>query len=190
MIISQIEAQQFVENSNFEPAAAPEPITVLPFSGDGKPGHALIVSFPGNSNLDILLRGALADGLRSRGWKIDVATLMPSNATVSTNCDLVILGAPVLEGHAARQLIDCVDRTDGLQGKPIILAPGSQFTAEAMTELRNHVVGVEGRIVETLELDVDEADQTTLRMHDLEEVMHRAAERLIFIRRPIAARTY
>jgi hypothetical protein len=120
-----------------------------------------------------------------------MTTLIPSNWTQATEYDLVVLAAPVQEGHAPRPLLDYVDHAEGLAGKSMFLVlVGGALTAEAMTELRNHVASAGGRIAEAIELDVDEADQTTLRMRDLEEVVHRAAEDLVFVRRPIAARTY
>ncbi len=191
MVTTHTGLRQVTETCGPEQTIPREPITVLPFGGDGKPGRVLIIYHPGNDNLEILLRGALADGLRLRGWHIDMTTLIPSNWTQATEFDLVVLAAPVQEGHAARLLLDYVDHAEGLAGKSMFLVlVGGALTAEAMTELRNHVARAGGRIAEAIELDVDEADQTALRMHDLEEVVHRAAEDLVFVRRPIAARTY
>lgn len=171
--------------------SAGEPTTVLPFAPDGKTGHALIVHSPGNNNLEILLRGALADCLISRGWQVDISTLIPSHLTVSTEYDFVVLGAPVHDGHAARLLLDYADHAQGLGGKPVFLVlVGAAISAEAMAELRNHAAAAGCNILEAIELDVDTTEQTPQKMYELEDVMRRAAERLAFVRRPIAARTY
>ena len=70
-----------------------------------------------------------------------------------------------------------------------LILVGSGHSAEAMTELRNHAAAG-CNILEAIELDVGEAELTSSKLHDLEAVMRRAAERLAFVRRPIAARTY
>jgi hypothetical protein len=117
--------------------------------------------------------------------------LKPPDFTPSTGYDLVVLAAPVHVGHAARLLLDYADHAPGLSGKPVFLVlVGSGHTAEAMTELRNHAAAAGCNILEAIELDVGEAELTSSKVHDLEAVMRRAAERLAFVRRPIAARTY
>jgi len=172
------------------PSAA-EPISVLPFGGDGKTGRALIVCDPGNKNLENLLRGALTEGLRSRGWQIEIVTLMSADWVPSTEYDFVVLAAPVYNGHAARLLLDYADHAEGLRGKPVFLVlVGDPLSTEAMIELRSHAAAAGCNILEAIELDVDETESNTLKMHNLEDVMRRAAERLTFVRRPIAARTY
>ena len=180
-----------MERGQNHPPLTGEPITVLPFSRDGKTGRALIVHSPGNNSLEVILRGALADGLRTRGWQIDITALKPPDFTPSTGYDFVVLAAPVRVGHAARLLLDYTDHAQGLSGKPVFLIlVGSGHSAEAMTELRNHAAAAGCNILEAIELDVGEAELTSSKVHDLEAVMRRAAERLAFVRRPIAARTY
>ena len=110
-----------MERGRNHPPLTGEPITVLPFSRDGKTGRALIVHSPGNTNLEALLRGTLADSLRSRGWQIVIAALVSSNFTPSTDYDFVVLAAPVHVGHAARLLLDYADHAQGLSGKPVFL---------------------------------------------------------------------
>ena len=57
----QTKAPHFNEASKSKTTTC-EPLTVLPFCGNGKTGRALIVSCPGNNNLEILLCEASPTG--------------------------------------------------------------------------------------------------------------------------------
>ena len=113
--------------------------------GTGARGHALIVHHSGKSGYQTQLQRALAEGLVSQGWRVDMTTASTIAPTDLSTYDLLLLGAPVYNWRPARPLLDYVDRLPFLHEKPVALViSGAGVTDDAMADLRRRVIGTGG----------------------------------------------
>jgi hypothetical protein len=154
------------------------PVTAA--GGDGRAGRALIVHHQGRGSQHFQQRMqlALAEGLQSQGWRVDITTASREAPSDVSAYDLLVLGAQTYNWCPARPVIEYVDRLHDLRGKPVVVVvSGGGMTERAMRVLQSHVLRAGGAIVDAIEIWKTRPNAERHGLSDPVAIMRRAGAR-------------
>ncbi len=127
------------------------PITEANPGGTG--GTALIVYQPGLSDFQAKVTAAFGEGLVEGGWRVLTTTASDQAPSVTTDYDVIVLGAPVYGGVPGKPLSRYIERVADFGGKPVyVLLTAGGDAAPAIEHTKQAVAGHNGRPVGSLGL--------------------------------------
>lgn len=152
---------------------------VVTLGADRGAGRALIVYHSTHGGFQPLVQRALAQGLQSRGWRVDMTTASRAAPRDVSAYDLLILGAPSYNWLPARPVLAYLRRLGDLKGLPVALViSGGGMTDRARTMLRDRVGQAHGRVLEAIELWTARSNVERHGLSDPQEIMRGAGARL------------
>jgi flavorubredoxin len=152
---------------------------VKELGGDGRAGQALIVYHAGRSGFQTDMQHALAEGLQTQGWRVDITTASHATPTDLSSYQLLVLGAPTYNFRPARPVIDYLERLGNLSGRPVVLVlSGGGLTDGAMRTFATRVTELGGRIVKRIEVWTQRPNEERYDINDPREIMRRAGKGL------------
>lgn len=152
---------------------------VVTLGTDRGGGRALIVYHSTHGGFQPLVQRALAQGLRSQGWRVDLTTASRATPTDTSGYDLLVLGAPSYNWQPARPVLAYLRRLGDLKGLPVALViSGGGMTDRARATLSDSVTHAHGRILEAIELWTARPNVGQHGSSDPQEIMHDAGARL------------
>ncbi len=147
-------------------------------SAAGRP-RVLIVYHSTHGQFQPMLQRALAEGLQSQGWAIDMTTASRATPRDLSAYDLLVLGAPSYNWQPARPTLSYLDRLGDLNGMPVaVVVSGGGMTDRAAKILSERVTRARGRLVEALEVWSTRSNVEHSGLSDPQEIMRRAGARL------------
>jgi hypothetical protein len=148
---------------------------LVTLGGDGRAGRALIVYHSSHGGFQPSIQHALADGLQSQGWQVDMTTASKAAPTDLSRYGLLILGVPSYNWKPARPILDYLNRVGDLGGKPVALVvSGGGMTERCMRILRQRIVKAHGRIVQATEVWTSRPMAELYGLSDPREIMRQA----------------
>ena len=152
---------------------------VMSFGAAGGARRALSVYHSTHGGFQPLILRALAEGLQSQGWRVDMTTASRATPTDLSAYDLLVLGAPSYNWQPARPTLAYLDRLGDLKGMPVALViSGGGMTDRAAKILAERVTGAHGRLVQTIEIWTTRPNAERHGLSDPQEIMRRAGARL------------
>jgi hypothetical protein len=125
---------------------------LVTLGGDGRAGRALIVYHSSHGGFQPLIQRAFAEGLKSQGWQVDMATASKVTPADLSLYRLLVLGVPSYNWKPARPILNYLNRLGDLNGKPVALVvSGGGMTERCMRVLRQRLAKAHGRVVQALE---------------------------------------
>ena len=117
-----------------------EVISPLERLGTQSAGRALIVYHSAHQGFQRRVQPALAEGLVSQGWQVDITTASVAAPLDIEPYDLIVLGAPSYNWIPAHPVTAYVTRLRDFRGKAVaLIVSGGGMTAQAMHRLRSDV---------------------------------------------------
>jgi hypothetical protein len=83
-------------------------------------GAALVVYHPGRSDFQRRVFARLAEGLASRGWRVETTTASPQAPANVTSYDLLVVGGPTYNFAPSRPIRRYLKRAGDLDGLPTV----------------------------------------------------------------------
>jgi hypothetical protein len=162
-----------------------ETVSEMVTLGTGAAGRALIVYHSTRGGFQPMVQRALAEGLQSHGWRVDMTTASATAPTDLSAYDLLVLGAPSYNWQPARPVLSYLGRIGDLKGLPVgLVITGGGMTDRAQNILRDRVAQAHGRIVEAIELWTARSNAERYGSSDPREIMRRAGARLALAAAP------
>ncbi|HEX5829973.1 MAG TPA: hypothetical protein VFY16_03260, partial [Gemmatimonadaceae bacterium] len=134
-------------------AEATPPARARVVNPSGARGTALVVHHPGLSDFPGRVTDALARGLATQGWRVELATATPRAPAHPSRADLLVLVAPTYWWAPARPVVRWVDQAGDLRGTPtvvVVTAAGQSGRSRRVLEARVRAAG--GRLLAAREL--------------------------------------
>lgn len=153
------------------------PVTDL--GGSGEAGRALIVYHSIGGRFQPAIERALAEGLQTQGWQVQMTTASQVTPTDVSTYQLLVLGAPAVAQHPARPVVDYLKRVGDLRGKPVALVVSAGgMGGPALRSLHNQVAAAHGRVVADIEVWTDRDNVPRHGLSDPEAILRREGARL------------
>lgn len=118
---------------------------------EGDRGTALLIYHPGRRGFLHSVIKALAGGLVSGGWRVEITTASQQAPTDLSGYDLLVLGGPTYFWTPARPIRAYVRRLGDLEGKPTVtIVTGFGSTGRSKSILEGLVQEANGKLVNSL----------------------------------------
>jgi flavorubredoxin len=148
--------------------------TVLNSEGDA--GTALVVYHAGKTGFHEHVTAAFADGLVSKGWRVEITTASAQAPADLSGYQLLVLGGPTYWFSPNRPIRRYLSRLGDLGGKPtasIITSMGSGARSRAVME--TDIQRANGELVESLLLYTLRPNEDLYGINDAFEIANQAA---------------
>ena len=115
---------------------------------------ALILYQPGYTGFPKDVSYAFADGLASRGWRVEITTASSQTPSDLSKYSLLVLGFPVYAGHPENAIVRYLNRTGNLNGidTMILAADGLNSPDISIDAMKQKVQAANGTIYDSLAL--------------------------------------
>ena len=125
--------------------------TVILNSGAAK--TALIIYHPGITDFARNTTYSFADGLVSRGWRVEIATASPRAPTSLSNYSLLVLGWPIYDFNPGPTITNQIHRMGNLNGTNtvVMVIAGGMDPLNAQANMDKIVENANGTVLETLQ---------------------------------------
>jgi uncharacterized membrane protein (UPF0136 family) len=125
------------------------PLEVL--NPEGEAGTALVAYHPGKSSFQRDVSHAFAEGLASKGWRVEITTASSEAPTDLSGYDLLVLGAPTYDWLPAKRLQTYVKGLGDLAAQPTVtIISGAGYTELSQPAMEELVREANGELVESL----------------------------------------
>jgi hypothetical protein len=152
---------------------------LVTLGGDGRAGRVLIVYHSSHGGFQPLIQRAFAEGLKSQGWQVDMATASKVTPADLSLYRLLVLGVPSYNWKPARPILNYLNRLGDLNGKPVALVvSGGGMTERCMRVLRQRLAKAYGRVVQALEVWTSRSMVEPYGLSDPQEIMRHAGASL------------
>jgi hypothetical protein len=147
--------------------------------GSGSAGRALVVYHSVAGQFQPAVERALAEGLKTQGWCVDLTTASRATPTDLSPYRLLVLGAPTFAQQPARPILAYLKRLVDLGDKPVLLVVSGQGqTAYSRDLLRKRVAAANGRIVDAIEIWTERDNAELHGLSDPVAILRREGEQL------------
>jgi hypothetical protein len=143
---------------------------------DGQTGTALVVYHPGKSSFQRDASYAFAEGLASKGWRVDVTTASSHAPSDLSGYDLLVLGAPTYEWLPAKRLQTYLSGLGDLSAKPTVtIISGAGYTELSQPAMGRLVQEAGGETLKSLAVWSMRPNEDLYGISDPLEAMRQAA---------------
>jgi len=150
------------------------PLDVL--NPGGETGTALVVYHPGQSSFQRDVSYAFAEGLVSKGWRVEVTTASAQAPKDLSGYDLLVLGAPTYDWQPAKRLQAYVKGLGDLSAKPtVIIISGAGYTDLSQRAMEMLVQEAGGETLKSLAVWSLRPNEDLYGINDPLEAMRQAA---------------